>query len=319
MIKRYFKKAFYGLNNNKKVLNILFLITWLVVIVNITWASWNSRKQLMDIIGTVDLTHVWGILGFYLLTLVIAVTWWIGIMNSFTTGISPWMHIQIYFVSLITRRLPGTIWYIGGRAIFYEKLKVSKTTTVTASIIEIVVGFLADCIIGVFFLGNLNGYTPVWLVIIFCTMILGFFTLRPKSLEWIMTKLKHPLPRSIHFKGPFIWVLLRMSSIIVGSLMIIQIIELFLPLASKDIIFVIGTRAISGLAGYLTYLLPSSLGASDLTTIMLLSRLIPASVATLVAIIIRIFTTLGELLFSGIFYISMRNGPLLQAIPKTDE
>ena len=311
MVRKYFNKAFYGLSNNKKILNILFLITWLIVIINIIWASWNSRKQISEIFTSIDISHIWAILGYYLLTLVIAVACWSSIINSIAPGIDPWKHIQIYYSSMFTRRLPGTIWYIGGRAIFYEKLKVSKTKTVTASIIEIVVGFLADCIIGIFFLGQLNSYSPVWLVIIFCTMILGFFSLRPKSLQWIMAKLKHPLTRPIRYRDPLIWVTLRLCSIIIGGLMITQIIGVFYSLNNSDIVYVIGARAISGLAGYLTYLLPSSLGASDLTTIMLLSRLIPASVATLVAIIIRVFTTLGELLFSGIFYFNDAEWPFV--------
>ena len=52
----------------------------------------------------------------------------------------------------------------------------------------------------------------------------------------------------------------------------------------------------------LTYLLPSSMGASDLTLLAMLSTVIPASLATIIALLVRIYTTLFELIFGLIFF-----------------
>lgn len=124
-----------------------------------------------------------------------------------------------------------------------------------------------------------------------------------------MAKIKQPIKQVIPGWKTAVWILFRLCLILAGGLMIANIVKLFTPLSNSGTLYVIAARAISGLAGYLTYLLPSSLGASDLTTIMLLSNIIPVALATVVAVIIRIFTTLCELVLSAIFYLALKDKP----------
>ena len=304
-IKAFLKRVY----QNKKALNILFIIAWIFIVSSIIWASWSSRDQLAMYLDDINSSYIIGVLGFYLLALIFAILGWISIIRIFTPGISDWTHVQIYLISFVSRRLPGTIWYIGGRAVIYERLGVSKTTTVTASTIELVVGFLADCIIGLIFLPISLNPPLIWYLPIACVVVAGLLLIRPASLRWIMEKIKQPIKQVIPAWKTAVWILIRLCLILAGGLMIANIIKLFSPLSSSDTLYVIAARAIAGLAGYLTYLLPSSLGASDLTTIMLLSNIIPVALATVVAVIIRIFTTFCELVLSAIFYLALKDKP----------
>ena len=85
--------------------------------------------------------------------------------------------------------------------------------------------------------------------------------------------------------------------------MIFFTIRIFTPLGIDSLLFVLGARALSGAAGMLTFLLPSSMGASDLTLLAMLTSIIPASLATVIALLVRIYTTLFELLFGLVFFI----------------
>ena len=191
----------------------------------------------------------------------------------------------------------------------YERLGTSKVTTVTASGIELIVGFLADCIIGLVFL-PISLHPPlIWYLPITAVVVIGLVIIRPISLCWIMEKFKHPIKHTIPTWKPYLWILIRLATILAGGLMITNIVKLFTPLSGSEVLYTIAARAISGLAGYLTYLLPSSLGASDLTTIVLLSNIIPVALATVVAVIIRIFTTLCELVLSASFYLAFKDKP----------
>ena len=94
-----------------------------------------------------------------------------------------------------------------------------------------------------------------------------------------------------------------MALVLTGGLMIFFTIRIFSPLGVDSLLFVLGARALSGAAGMLTFLLPSSMGASDLTLLAILSSIIPTSLATVIALLVRIYTTLFELLFGLIFFI----------------
>jgi len=117
-----------------------------------------------------------------------------------------------------------------------------------------------------------------------------------------MVKLKYPLAQPVSIGQVLGWLLLRMALVLAGGLMIFFTIRVFKPLGFNSLLFVLGARALSGAAGMLTYLLPSSMGASDLTLLAMLSTVIPASLATIIALLVRIYTTLFELIFGLIFF-----------------
>ncbi len=85
--------------------------------------------------------------------------------------------------------------------------------------------------------------------------------------------------------------------------MIFFTIRIFTPIGIESLLLVLGARALSGAAGMLTYLLPSSMGASDLTLLAMLSTIIPTPLATVIALLVRIYTTLFELIIGFIFFI----------------
>jgi len=85
--------------------------------------------------------------------------------------------------------------------------------------------------------------------------------------------------------------------------MIFFTIRIFTPIGFDLLLFVLGARALSGAAGMLTYLLPSSMGASDITLLAMLSSIVPTPLATVIALLVRIYTTLFELIIGFIFFI----------------
>ena len=118
-----------------------------------------------------------------------------------------------------------------------------------------------------------------------------------------MIKLNHPLTQPVSMSQVISWLLLRMALVLAGGVMIFFTIRIFTPLRFDSLLFVLGARALSGAAGMLTFLLPSSMGASDLTLLAMLSTIIPTSLATVIALLVRIYTTLFELVFGLIFFI----------------
>jgi len=293
-------KAFYA--NHSKWIKILVYLIWAVLFAFLAYTVWKSRDQLLPYLAEADYSQFVPVALLYLIALLLAVLNWVVIMHAFEGGISLWMHAKIYLVSMVSRRLPGTIWYIGGRMVLYKQLGVPSIKTASASGFEFIISFVADALLAAIFIPLGLNLSKIWLLPLGTVVILGLLILRPKTLSKIMVKLKYPLAQPVSIGQVLGWLLLRMALVLAGGLMIFFTIRVFKPLGFNSLLFVLGARALSGAAGMLTYLLPSSMGASDLTLLAMLSTVIPASLATIIALLVRIYTTLFELIFGLIFF-----------------
>lgn len=294
-------KAFYA-SHGKSLKAVLYLV-WAALFAFLAYTVWKSRDQLLPYLAKADYSQFIIVVAIYLLALFLAVLNWAVIMHAFESSISLWMHAKIYLVSMVSRRLPGTIWYVGGRMVLYKKLGVPSVKTASASGIEFIISFVADTLLAAFFIPLGLNLTKVWLIPLILVAVLGLLVLRPKTIDKIMTKLKYPLAQSIRMSQVISWLFLRMALVLTGGVMIFFTIRIFTPLGIDALLFVLGARALSGAAGMLTFLLPSSMGASDLTLLAMLSAVIPTSLATVIALLVRIYTTLFELLFGLVFFI----------------
>ncbi|MDD3473717.1 MAG: hypothetical protein PHS86_13120 [Syntrophaceae bacterium] len=294
-------KAFY--TSHGKSLKVVLYLVWAVLFAFLAYTVWKSRDQLLPYLTKADYSQFIIVAAIYLLALLLAVLNWAVIMHAFESSISLWMHAKIYLVSMVSRRLPGTIWYVGGRMVLYKKLGVPSIKTASASGIEFVISFVADALLAAFFIPLGLNLTKVWLIPLILVAVLGLLVLRPKTISKIMTKLKYPLVQPVRMSQVMSWLFLRMALVLTGGVMIFFTIRIFTPLGFDALLFVLGARALSGAAGMLTFLLPSSMGASDLTLLAMLSAVIPTSLATVIALLVRIYTTLFELILGLVFFI----------------
>jgi len=294
-------KAFYA--RHEKLVKVLLYLFWGVLFAFLAYTIWKSRDQLLPCLAEADYSQFLIVALVYLVALLHAVLNWAVIMHAFESSISFWMHAKIYLVSMVSRRLPGTIWYVGGRMILYKKLGVPSVKTASASGIEFIISFVADALLAAIFIPLGLNLSEIWLIPLALVVVLGLFVLRPNSVEKIMIKLNYPLAQPVSMSQVISWLLLRMALVLAGGVMIFFTIRIFTPLGMDSLLFVLGARALSGAAGMLTFLLPSSMGASDLTLLAMLSTIIPTSLATVIALLVRIYTTLFELLFGLVFFI----------------
>ncbi len=308
--------AFYA--SHRKAINASASLIWLALLVIILWAGWRSRAQLLPYLENADWGQAWGVLAAYLLALTFAVGGWALIMHTFDASISWWTHVRIYMATRVASRLPGTVWYIGGRMLLYKRLGVSQISTAAASGIELVTSFLANCLVGAFLLPFGLGLSLYWLIPLGGLTLLGLLILRPATLARVLVWLKRPLPQPIEGWRVAWWLVNRVALTLAGGLMIFQIIRIFVPMNASLLPLVLGGRAISGAASVLTYFLPSSFGAAEITLAAVLSSAIPMSLSAVVAIAARMLTSLFEVLFGGVFYFVLKASPDLKAAASPD-
>lgn len=301
-------------STHKNSIKVGLALFWLCLIGYVIYLGWQSRIELVYLVNNADWSHFTLVVLLYLATLILASTIWTIIMRTMDGSLVWWTHVCIYLVTFMTRRLPGTVWYIGGRVVLYKQLGVPGIKTATGSGIELMISFVANCMLAMLFLPFGLGLSNYWFIPFGIASLLGLLMLEPSILEKIMIKFKRPLPKPIERWRIVTWLFLRMLLVLVGGLMIFQTIRVFLPLTNETLFLVLGARAISGAASMLSFFLPSSMGIYDLTMIAFLATIMPPSLAAVVTVLVKLYTTFFEILFGLIFFVIIRKSPEFHSI-----
>lgn len=282
-----------------KVVTAVFLILTLLVIARILLGNW-------DTIETFD----WQIRPFWLLYIIIffildlfAATWvWHLLVVRLANYNNFRRSAKICWWSNLARRIPTPIWYIAGRAVMYEQEGISKITTSLLSTLELLFFFLSGLATTLLTLpfwaipdDLLGNNSQTWLLFVFLPLSLLF--VHPRLLETIWRRLRPGIPlQRLRWQDTITWLLYYILTWILGALVLFSIMNLLYPVPWSQIVVVIGIWSLSGsisLAGALTI---SVIGVREISLTLLLTILVPAPIALIVALLIRLVWLLGELL-----------------------
>lgn len=289
--------------SHQKVIKNGVTILWMFLLFLLSWQLWKSRDQLAPYMDNINWIVFVEISFFYFLALIFAILGWISIISVFAPNISIWVHFKIYLATMAAKRLPGTVWYISGRAVIYRSMGVSQIKTASASGLEIIISFLANCVIAIIVLPlGIIQVESSYILLLIIGMVASLLIVNPRTISWFMDLIKRPLVQPIRLWQPFIWLLFRFAVILSGGLMVFQIVKIFQPMANNILWAVLGARALSGAASFLTFFLPSSFGAADITLAAMLSTIMPLTLSGLTALAVRLITTFFDVILGILFY-----------------
>lgn len=259
-----------------------------------------ERKVLAQHIQAVDLTLLLEALGWYMADLAIYVIAWASILSKLEGQIGFLDHVRIFCLSNAVKRLPGTLWYIGGRVVLYRKAGVAARSVLVASGVEAVLIWLSGMLVAIpiFITSRLN-LLGLWAGVGVALLIL-LTALNPRTLRWIVahtTREKAFTP--VGLRDVCLWLTLYVIGWLAGGLLLFSVIGMFQPLSLGRLPAVVGIWALSGVLSMLTMALPSSLGVMEITLTTLLSTIVPRGLAVLVALSVRGLTTVLDLLWGG--------------------
>ena len=281
------------------LLAAFFLLVTLVIIGRILVTNWELIKAYQWQFRPVWLIYA---LLFFLLDLLLATWAWHLLTVRLASYDNFRQSAKICWSANLARRIPGPIWYIAGRALLYEKEGVSKATISLLSALELLF-FLVSGLITVALtlpfwalpaalISHLSHY---WFFLLL--LPLSFLCVHPRFLEKVWQNLNRtPLPKRLRWRDTTAWLWLYVLTWIVGAFVLFSVINLVQPLPPGKIIAIIGVWALAGsvsLAGSLTI---SIIGLREASLALLLTQLIPAPIALIVAVAVRIIWLAGEFL-----------------------
>lgn len=252
--------------------------------------------DLGELLARVGLADLGLALLVYSVALLIAIAGWGVILGKLSGYWRPYDHLRIYCLTAITRRLPGTFWYVLGRMAMYERLGVPRAITALAGGFEFATNVIGGILVALLawpLMLNASQLDLRWLLL---PLVLGLLLLNPPLVRWMVRRLspRHVSPM-VRYRHLLAWVLIFAAVWCVGGLLLFVLIRAVTPLPLAQLPAVIGIWATAGVAATLVFsFVPFGLGATELTLAALLGPLLPPAEALFVAVLMRVFLTAVE-------------------------
>jgi len=283
----------------------LKLGTWLgaamaiVLLAGLGFLVYRERDTLGNYLASANPTQLLSVFGWYTVDLMIFFGVWVAILQKLGGRTDLVNHFRIFCLANAARRLPGTLWYVGGRAALYKQSNIPAKTVVIASGIEVVVIWCSGILVALALVFVTRPeYVWRWSAV---ALFLLIAVLNPKVLRWgLMRASPEWQPGRSGLLHVYMWILSAAVGWFVGGLFLFAILTVYQSLPLTAIPVTIGAWTIAGTISMLVFFLPSNFGVTEVTLVALLSGLVPTAVAVLTALSARILATLLDLVWGGV-------------------
>jgi hypothetical protein len=267
--------------------------------VTLGWMFWHYLPTLLAYNWKLQVLPL--IFGFpiYTLDLFLAIFGWSVIMGQLAYPLDFREHFRVYCVTLVAGRIPGAPWHLVGRVALYKRLGVNGSVTSVAAGLEmiliIVSGILSGALIGFNLPEDLQHYM-IWMGFV---LVIGLGLMHPSVARKILQWLGHTQAAvSLRYHDMLSLLGLYVLTWGVGGCVLYMMILALYPLSWTQLPGVIGAWGLSGGVASLIFLSPSGLGIKEITLSLLLALFIPAGLAVVIAILMRLYLTAAEFVWA---------------------
>jgi hypothetical protein len=299
--KRWLIDSFYTPKKSKKLLLSVILVGITVIVLGV-----NVYKQRETL-----LTYNWQFrpLPFVLAFIIFSLTLFMGsivwgyVLNVISKKLSYQKHIYFYIISNLAKRIPGTVWYVASRAQMYSEEGIALRVTTLASGLEMAFITLAGVITVLLFSTEIIVRYHLNPIIFAIILPVGFIILQPKFIKWFLKILKIE-EINIDYKLVLFGLLSYIIIWILGGVLLYEIGSIVYPIPHDQIGYVIGSWTFIGVISILLLFSPSNFGITELGLSLLLSSIVPFSIAVVIAIASRILIIIFEFFWAGLFLLN---------------
>ena len=245
---------------------------------------------------------------------------WRGILARLGSHLGLRVCLRIYLASEFVRYIPGNVWHVLTRILWVGKYGVSRPVAFASMAIELITKLAAGMLVFSMSLLFWQDYGKVGSLLRGSLLdILGvagiialFIGLHPRVLNgvlnWALRRMKRePIQLTLRYSDIlFITLAWCASWIVAGSAFYILLLALWpaAPLVAWPIC--IGIYAIAWDIGFVSFITPSGLGVREAAIVGLfaLALPLPAGLASIMALLSRLVSTLAEVVCVSIAYLS---------------
>jgi hypothetical protein len=220
-------------------------------------------------------------------------------------GLEDWRSdFQIYSLSMLSRRIPTPLWYVGSRVYFYRRLGIPASMVLSATGLEAVLIGLSGITCYLLLLpwytytpaGIGKGLVAGWVILVSVLMLYPDLLIRMSN--WVLNLVRRPLLDARISRGG----IAQLSAIYLATWFLDGIgLHIFvrgiMPVAPA-LPNTIGVSTLSALVALTTLVLPAGLGLKELTMGVLLGSWMPISAGIAISVAYRLLHTLVEAIWA---------------------
>ncbi|MFN8491995.1 MAG: hypothetical protein U0350_30620 [Caldilineaceae bacterium] len=204
--------------------------------------------------------YIIGGFGVLLPGLLLAAAVWADLMHTLGSQVRFLDHVRYYAISHLGRRLPGTLWYVAGRSYFYKQHNASLTLIATASGIELLISVVSGALVTMLFAVSMFKALPLTsLLSLVLILILGLPFMHPQVIDWILRRMKLPVPQLLRYTELARWLIGYALIWIIGGVVFFLIINAVTALAYIHLPFVIAIWSLVGTLSITVFFYPAIL------------------------------------------------------------
>jgi hypothetical protein len=218
-------------------------------------------------------------------------------MNTLSKQLNYLTHFRYFSIANITKRIPGTLWYIANRAQLYKSNGIDPKLTTVASGMELAVSVLSSVVVcGVFSIPIILQYelNPIILGVI---VLLCIIVIHPRFMDWIFRLLKVEASEFSYLEI-LKWLITYIFAWILGGLLLFSLGNSITTIPIENLPYIIGSFGLVNLLSLAFFFLPTNLGITEVGLSLLLANIMPSSVAVVVAIAFRLVVILYEIVWA---------------------
>ena len=217
-------------------------------------------------------------------------------------------NAEIYCIAAHGKRLPGSFWYVAGRAYLYEKEAVPAAIILQGSLWEITFQLLSGLIIYGMFLplyreiryASFNHY------LLLITIPLLLLILSPSIFRMLLRHLSRGQREikisQVHWHNKALWLFIYLLGWLAGGGILYFLTGSVSSISLDFLPACWGFVALSGVVSTLAFFLPGGIGVREISLSLLLSSYVPLSVAIMLALLFRVWTLVGETILLAAFW-----------------
>ncbi|MBE0410914.1 MAG: hypothetical protein IBX69_14435 [Anaerolineales bacterium] len=251
------------------------------------------------------LQHEWNIqalpfflsFGFYCIALFLVIWIWTHIMDAVGTNIHFSKHFRFYSISNLAKRIPGTIWYIASRAQFYRAEAIPIRFTSLASGVEVAVTTVSGILVSLFFAVPIITTFEISLWWFGLILLVGLVSIHPRVLGWLLKRMGAETSLFSYF-ALLKWLAGYIIVWILGGVVLFSIGNIITTIELTHLGYLIGSWALIGVVTTALFFSPSNLGVTEVGLSLLLSNIMPAPIAVVIAISARIIIILYDIFWA---------------------
>lgn len=242
---------------------------------------------------------------FFIYKVTLASLWhYITILND--TAIPYVKAITSYLYSILWKYIPGKVFMLGARLLYYDNEGAKKSKVIICFFIENILTLLGASLLFIFsllfFPNNILGQYRLFTYFL---IFLFFICINPKFINF-MLGIVEKIIKKPGFKIPMTYwqmfklvILFVVNWIIVGIGFYILVYSIY-PLPLSKALYTAGIFALATIIGILSIFAPSGIGVREGIMLLGLSLIMPSHYAVVVSIVSRLWSTIPELLLAGI-------------------